>query len=246
VSVALLAVALLGPALLESGCSTKQGSASSEAADGDASVGASSGLPGHDTNPDGVPYPAAHIGVRPRGMNDAHVPNATPGDVIANYKFLGYPNGDPSSGLQVVALADYFDPQATKYKVVHIIAAASWCPDCADETSTLVKAMATASSDPRADGVVYLQALIEGATPNFGATQSDLNLWIQAHSPPFTTVLDPEAEVLGVFFDADSVPFNADIDARSMELLATGTGYQDPIEVKVWTDWVNANPPAYP
>jgi hypothetical protein len=30
-----------------------------------------------------------------------------------------------------------------------------------------------------------------------------------------------------------------------MEVLQAGTGYEDPASVKVWIDWVNANPPAY-
>jgi hypothetical protein len=208
--------------------------------------GAAPGTPmGHDANPEGVPYPAQHIGTRPRGLTPAGAPDTTPGNVVSNYKFLGYPGGDRSRGLETVALADYFDPSATKYKVIHVMAAATWCGPCNDETDSLVSALGDPSTDPRARGVVYVQALVEGPSPNYGATQSDLDAWIDAHHTPFTEVLDPEAQALGAFFDASSVPFNADVDARSMEILQTGTGYEAPDAVDVWLDFVAHSPPAY-
>ncbi|HEY2511076.1 MAG TPA: hypothetical protein VGI39_09480 [Polyangiaceae bacterium] len=209
-------------------------------------TGASASAPsGHDANPSGVPYPTANVGLRARGKTAAGAPNGTPGSVLANYKFLGYPGGDRSHGLQTVALADYYDPTGTTYKVIHILAAATWCGPCNDETDALVSVLASPATDLRAQGVVYLQALVEGPTPNLGATKVDLDAWSDAHRTPFTTALDPEASELGALFDAASVPFNADLDARSMELLQAGTGYEDPEAVKVWVDFVAKNPPAY-
>ncbi len=209
--------------------------------------GGTAGQPsGHDTNPEGYPYPTQHVGRQARGLDAAGKPNAQPGNVIANYKFLGYPNADTTQPLQTVALADFFDPMGVKYKVIHVIAAADWCPDCVNETDALVKALSNAATDYRAKGVVYLQAMTEGATPNYGATPQDLTSWISAHHPVFTEVLDPEAHELGAFFDAAAVPFNADIDARTMELLQAGTGYEDPNAIETWIDWVDSNPPSYP
>ena len=236
-----LALALLVPL---AACGSKQGS--SGPAEGGGLTGAPQGDgAGHDTNPQGVAYPAQHLGHAARGMDGAHRPNATPGSVMPNYKFLGYPGGDPSKGLQTVALADYFDPTASKYKVIHLIAAASWCGACDDETKALLATLATAQSDYRARGVVYLVALIEGDAANFGATQKDLDSWLTTHKTPFTAMLDPEAAQLGVFFNADTVPFNADLDARSMEILDAQTGYEDPNLVTVWIDFVNGSAPAY-
>ncbi len=192
-----------------------------------------------------LPYPTQHIGVRARGEGADGTPNATPGDVIANFKFLGYPNGDRSKGLQTVALADYFDPAGTTYKVIHLIAAATWCGPCNDETDALVSALDDPSSDLRTRGVVYLQALVEGPSPNYGATEADLDAWVTAHHTPFTSVLDPEAQALGAFFDASSVPFNADVDARSMEILQAGTGYEAPDASVVWLDFVAKTPRVY-
>ncbi|HEY8079744.1 MAG TPA: hypothetical protein VIF62_36690, partial [Labilithrix sp.] len=74
-----------------------------------------------DKNPDGIAYPSDHVGTNARV-------GSTPGDRIKNYKFLGYPNGDVSQGLQPISLADFFDPSEAKYKLIHLQASGSWCP----------------------------------------------------------------------------------------------------------------------
>ena len=56
-------------------------------------------------------------------------------------------------------------------------------------------------------------------------------------------MLDPGVKNLGVFFDAAAIPWNADLDARTMEILQDGVGYEDPTAVQTWLDWVAANPP---
>jgi hypothetical protein len=225
-SIALVVVAAM-PA-----CSSKQGTTGG---------GGITGTP-QGSNPNGVPYPSVGIGTGARGLDANNVPNTTRhGDVIQNFKFLGYPDGDSSKPMTTVALSDYYDPTAAKYKVLHIIAAAEWCGPCNDETSALVSALKVpATTYP---GVVYLQALVEGFTQNVGATTADLNDWISKYHQGFAEVLDPEANNLGAFFDAAAVPFNADIDARSMEILAAGVGEESPDAVTVWLDWVNANKP---
>ena len=218
-------------------CSSKQG---------DSVVGGGvTGAPQSETDGAVVAYPTSHIGTAQRGLDASGNPGTLPGDVIQNFKFLGYPNADASKGLQTISLSDYYDPTGSKYKVLHIIAAAEWCPPCNVETSELLTDLATPATDFEAEGVVYLQALIEGNTPNTGATQADLNDWIAREHPTFTEVLDPEAAQLGAFFKASAVPFNADIDVRSMEVLQAGVGQEDLSTVKVWLAWVAANPPAY-
>ena len=226
--------ALLAMAL---GCSSKQGTS--------AAGGGLAGTPQNQVDGGGVVYPAANLGTSQRGLDPGGVPKTIPGSVIQDFKFLGYPGADVSKGLQTIALSDYYDPTASKHKVLHLIAAASWCVDCISEMSALSTALATPATDYAAQGVVYLEVLIEGVAPNIGATQQDLNDWIGKEHPPFTVALDPEARELGVFFDATAVPFNADIDVRSMEVLQAGTGREDPSAVAVWLDWVSKNPPAY-
>jgi hypothetical protein len=217
-------------------CSSKQGSS--------VSGGGVTGTAQDAEDGGAAPYPTAKPGTSQRGLDGNGVPNTQPGDVIQNFKFLGYPNADSSKGLQTVSLSDYYDPTASKHKVLHIIAAAEWCNPCNVETSALVTDLAAPATDFEAEGVVYLQTLIEGFTENVGATQADLNTWIAKEKPTFTEVLDPEAAELGAFFTATAVPFNADIDVRTMEVLQAGTGQEDPSAVKVWVDWVSNNPPA--
>src|SRR5258708_4937235 len=61
---------------------------------------------GHDTNPAGVPYPSSGYG------QGARV-GQSPGSVIKNFKFLGYPNADATKSPQTIALADYYSPRGT-------------------------------------------------------------------------------------------------------------------------------------
>ncbi len=195
----------------------------------------------------GAAYPTSHLGTAQRGLSNG-TPNTTPGSVIQNMKFLGYPTGAASGSLQTVQLSDYYDPSpdnASKHKILHIMAVAEWCNPCNIETSELITDLGTPSTDYEAQGVVFLQALMEGEQHNVGATQQDLDTWIGTVKPPFAEVLDPEAANLGVFFAAADVPFNMDIDTRSMEVLQAGTGQEDPSAVSVWITWVNNNPPSY-
>jgi hypothetical protein len=220
------------------GCSSKQGTS-------DLDGGGLTGTP-QNQNPQGVPYPTAHLGTGQRGLDGTGAPEAFRGNVIPNYKFLGYPDGDATKPLETVSLADYYDPHTTKYKLLHIIAASEWCLPCGQETDALVAALKVPATDYTAQGVVFLEALVEGNAQNVGATTADLTAWIGAHHPTFAEVLDPEAQNLGELFNAAAVPFNADIDVRTMEILQAGTGYANVSELAVWLDWVGANPPSYP
>jgi hypothetical protein len=210
-------------------------------------AGAGSTPDNHDTNPYGVAYPTANVGRDARGtVGTAGTPNKTPGNVIANFKFLGYPGGDVSKGLQTIAMADFFDPQQKQYSLIHLSVAGSWCVPCNEETDVSV----TLVPDFLKEKVVFVQALGDGPIEGEGATTMDLNNWITKHKSNFTEMLDPGLVNLGIFFDAAAIPWNANIDARSMELLSADVGYSEDSddfksEVQGWADWVNANPPAY-
>ncbi len=169
-----------------------------------------------NVNPDGVAYPDP-----PGGYGRTARRGKTPGSVIQNFIFLGYPNADESHGLQKIALADYYDPCRKRSKVLHLSVAAVWCEPCNEETQALVAAKAELASEK----VVIIQALSDGPKLNVGATQSDLNYWITTNHPTFTEMLDPELANLGGFFDAAEVPWNADIDPRTMEIVDEGTGW---------------------
>jgi hypothetical protein len=197
-----------------------------------------------DTNPYGVAYPAQSPGYGARKGN-------VPGDQIPNYKLEGFVNANTAAGLQTVALADFYDPQgqiqisggALGVKVIHLNIAAVWCGPCNQETDQI----APLNSMLAQEGVVFLQALVEGPTPGVGSTAAELQSWITNHSTTFTELLDPEGATLGQLFNLSAIPFNLDIDARSMEILSSVSGAVDVTgDIQTSLDWVNSNPPSYP
>jgi hypothetical protein len=191
---------------------------------------------GHDANPDGVPYPhpSGGYGRTPRS-------GGTAGSVIANFKFQGYPSGDLSNGLRTISLADYFDPCGKRYTMIHLTVGAVWCQPCSQETDALVAANSMLSKE----GIVVLQALDDGATAGEPATQSDLQYWIQDHKSDFTEMLDPGLQSLSGFFNAASVPWNTDIDPRTMEILDSTEGWPGSVASEVSLTALPSNP-SYP
>ena len=94
-------------------------------------------------------------------------------------------------------------------------------------------------------GVVFLQALSDGQTFGVGATISDLDKWINHHKNDFSTVVDPGIQNLGVFFDGAAVPFNMNIDARSMEILSSELGFDTNMNNTIKNQvlpWIDSHP----
>lgn len=166
-----------------------------------------------DTNPEGIPYPTDNIGTIERK-------GTRPGNRIPNFKFLGYPDADKSGGLQPISLAQFYDPTGTKYKIIHIQASGVWCTACQAETETVVPMKA----ELEAKGAIWLVSLAEGKTPGVPSTQKDLDGWIATFKSPYTHWLDPGNANLGPFYDRTALPWNANIDATTMEILTSGTG----------------------
>jgi hypothetical protein len=166
-----------------------------------------------DTNPDGVPYPTENIGREKRN-------GSTPGSRITNYKFLAYPDGDISKGLQPISMATFFDPKGVKNKLIHIQASGSWCVYCVEET----KVVAPIRHKLLDRKVVWIISLAEGKTPGTAATTGDLDKWISQYKAPYIHFFDPGNRNLGEFYDAAALPWNANIDARTMEILDSHTG----------------------
>ena len=166
-----------------------------------------------DTNPDGVTYPTANIGTTPRT-------GKTKGNTIANFKFVGYPEGNVAGGLQPISLANFFDPTGAKYRLIHIQASGSWCTYCRQETE-IVTPMAATLKEKK---VVWLMSLAEGPAVGTPSAKADLDRWIAAFNSPFTHLWDSCNKRLGIFYDSAALPWNATIDARTMEILAAGVG----------------------
>jgi hypothetical protein len=179
---------------------------------------------GHDSNPDGVPYPSPSggYGRTPRSGNTA-------GSMIQNFKFLGYPDGDSTQPLATISLADYYDPCNKRYKLLHITVAAVWCEPCNQETDALVAAKSALAQD----SVVVIQALDDGPTVGTPATLNDLGYWIRTHNSNFTEMLDPGLQNLGGFFAASSIPWNCDIDPRTMEIIDSSEGWAGDVSTEL-------------
>jgi hypothetical protein len=192
----------------------------------------------HNANPDGVAYPTP-VG----GYGHSARKGKTPGSIIENFKFFGYPEADESKGLQTIALADYYDPCHKRFKLVHLSVAAVWCVPCNEETVAFVASKAQLDTEQ----VVLVQALSDGPTKNVAATTGDLKYWITENKSDFTEMLDPNLANLGVFFDAAAVPWNADIDPRTMEILDDGTGYAGTVTLELQAGLTSAGQaPDYP
>jgi hypothetical protein len=166
-----------------------------------------------DTNPDGVAYPTENVGITARK-------GTTPGNRISNYKFLGFPNGDTAGGLKPISLAQYFDPTGKKYELIHIQASGVWCSPCRAEMA----AVGPLKNEFEKRKVVWLVSLSEGPSPGKPSTEKDLKGWIAEFGSTYTHFIDPGNKNLGVFYDEAAIPWNSDIDARTMEVLTSGTG----------------------
>jgi len=177
---------------------------------------------GTDVNPDGVAYPTGCYGHTARS-------GSTPGSVLQNFKFQGYLNGDTTQPLTTISLADYYDPCNKRYKLIHLSAAAIWCVACSGETDDFV----AAKSSLDAQQIVVLQALDEGAVEGTPATVSDLDYWISSHKSNFTEMLDPGDQNFAGFFNLAGLPWNADVDPRTMEILDSSEGYSGSVQGEV-------------
>ncbi len=214
---------------LVTGCSSSETAAPQGAPPPDTSTPVTGGT---EVNPDGVAYPTADQGYKGRS-------SSREGNRIANYKFLGYLNGDKAAGLKTISLADYFDPETKNYKLIHIIASSAWCNPCIQETEETAKLKDTLLGEK----IVFVQALVDGLRVGTGAKPADLDRWVTSHGVNFTAMLDPDVKNLGQFFSAAAVPWNANIDARSMEILTASEGATSDIaaDARRWTKWIDTN-----
>ena len=209
----------------------------------------------------GVCYPTSDIGT---GARSTLTTSGVPGNRIADFAFTGYPatdvttlvqNGQPPASTKTIHLGDYYDPQqkgvpgiigGVPIKLIHLTVAAVWCGPCNEETDFIAGSNYTGANTGNASfaaelaplGVVFVQAINDGPVAGTGATLSDLSSWITHHNNDFTTMVDPGSQNLGVFFDAAAVPFNANIDARSMEILETEVGFDTTLDQTIKTKFL--------
>jgi len=151
-------------------------------------------------------------------------------------------DGDVNSGIKLVSMADLYDPDGKRNKILHLMEAAMWCPICSGQTTDMKPAIPAL----RADGVVVVQAIIDGPTRGADPDRCDLESWVESRDLPFTVVFDAGAKRVGPVAQLRAVPWNALIDTRTMEVLDVMEGRPDDYEAYIrWgLDWVAANPPS--
>jgi hypothetical protein len=177
---------------------------------------------GHDTSPDGLPYPTDHIGGTPHHSKIA-------GDRIPNFTFEAYVDGDRTAGLKTISLADYFDPQQKRNKILHIEVSAVWCTICSSVTSETVKI----KEELGLVGVVYLVVLPSWTRAGAGRSLGEVYVWVTRHQSNLPTAIDVASRRLGsIGVDPGVRPWDIVVDTRTMEILESSGG--SPIDVATY------------
>jgi hypothetical protein len=189
-----------------------------------------------EANLDGEPYPTDRIGGRKRS-------GTRPGDRMPNFTFRAYRNGR-ANGLETISLAEYFDPQQKRNKVLHIQVAATWCAICSAE----LEATVTVTEPLKERGVVFLEIVVSGATAGAGPSLEEVDTWIDRHKTNFPTAIDVRARRLGPLgVSGSAMPHDILIDTRTMEILDSSIGA--PLDIGVYVldglAFVTKNPPSY-
>lgn len=194
-------------------------------------------LPPIEVNPDGIPYPTDHIGGLERTA-------FRPGDRIPNITFKGYKDGNRAAGLTNLSLADYYDPEQKRHKVLHLQLAATWCSICSSE----LEATVSVAEQLKTRGIVFLEVVVSGATAGKGPSESEFDDWVARHKTNFSTGVDVRARRLSAIgVNGAAMPHDILLDTRTMEILDSSVGA--PADVVKYVEegltFVTKNPPSY-
>jgi hypothetical protein len=164
------------------------------------------------------------------GYVDASYPNGpygfVQGSVVPNMDFLGWASpsdtGYDLERIESIHLGQFYDPDGDKgIELLMVNASAVWCTVCQAEFLDLREAGVYAELKPR--GLEVLGVLFEDSDA-LPARYSDMQTWARVFEVAFPFVIDPGFK-MGAFFDRSATPMNMVIDARTMELLISMTGY---------------------
>ena len=195
-------------------------------------------LAGTALNPDGAPYPTDNLGGRTRAGQRR-------GDRIPNLTFRAYRDpANPAAGLQSFSLAELYDPQQRRHKVLHIQVAATWCAICSGELSQTVPV----AEALRAEGAVRLEVIISGQTSGAGPAESEVEAWMARHRTNLTTAVDVRGRRLAALGVSTAVvPHDILVDTRTMEILDSSVG--SPLDVAKYVRdglrFANTSAPSY-
>jgi len=192
-------------------------------------------VPGRAANPDGVAYPTDNLGGSERASTH-------PGQRIPNFTFQAYVDGDRSRGLQTVSLADFFDPEQKRHKVLDIQISQVWCSICSAETQSTSQVI----TELKADGAVFLQVMTSGSDASRGPSMGEFDSWVDRHAMTYTLALDVRGRRMGTL-GVSTVPWDILVDTRTMEILDSSAGAPTDVEryVRDGISWVNSHPPSY-
>lgn len=192
-------------------------------------------VPAAAANPDGVPYPTDSVGTVARAGRRR-------GERMPNLAFQAYAEGDRAAGLRTVSLADYFDPEQRRHKLLQLQIVATWCSICSAESEATVKVKEPLGRE----GAVFLQIIVNGNAQTEGPSLDEVHAWMDRHAANYTTAIDVRARRMGAL-GIDAVPWNMMIDTRSMEILHSSSGAPDDLVayVREGLRWVRDNPPSY-
>ncbi|MEP7122542.1 MAG: hypothetical protein ABJE95_16590 [Byssovorax sp.] len=176
--------------------------------------------------------------------------NVQPGDVIADFAFLGVPNPAKGATLGPIKLSDFYNPHADdpsympanasvddrlypagspygpgtkKPRALAVNIGAVWCGPCNFEAKTELPSH-YAKYHPL--GGEFLFQLADGATQGTAATQKDLASWTKKYKVDYPSTIDADKQ-LTAFFDANAYPANMIIDLRTMRIVAVVAGVPD-------------------
>ena len=211
-----------------------------------------------DTNTYGVCYPTDHVGTAVAEIGqDGNLWQH--GDRIANFRFMGFRSPgtyttDAVTTPEALSLSDFYDPEGELgIKVLHIMVNVRWCGPSNEEADFVAGANYTGQNTGGASfaselaplGVRFLEVLVDGLMLGQPATLDDLRAWVTEHRIDYAAGVDGNYGELGPFFPQAAIPFNLEIDARSMEILATSMGFDSEMDasLKKWVAWVDAHPP---
>jgi hypothetical protein len=190
---------------------------------------------GRDVNPDGVPYPTDSLGGIERASN-------RPGQRIPNFTFQAYVNGDRSKGLSTISLADFYDPEQKRHKVLDIQISQVWCTICSVETESTSQIIGELTGE----GVVFLQVMTSGSDASRGPSLGEAEAWVDRHKMTYTLAIDVRSRRMGSI-GVSTVPWDILIDTRTMEILDSSAGAPADVEryVREGLQFVATHPPSY-
>jgi hypothetical protein len=202
----------------------------------------STGTGGGDTDDEDVIAPEFPSDV---GQEPAAVSSYPPGpygigkgSIVANYKFMGFPNAmKDSTVMKELQLAEFYNPTGDglyeegslmevgtpKPKALLIDIASVWCGPCNYEADVILP-VEYAKYKPL--GGEFFLTLADGSSQGKPATSKSLLNWTSKYDVDYPSSIDPSYK-LEVLFKEPAYPQNMIIDTRTMKIVHVIPGAPD-------------------